>query len=617
MQKTRKTRIFPMMADILKTMLFTFRQLFIFELIYKTMAIFIFLPMISVIFNKLLSMGGFAGATNYELLRFVLSRYGLLSMLILIPLATALIFLEFAVLIIISFYGQHKKKIGIIPAFFQAISYLPSLFKYGFVGWSLYLLLIIPLLSDGIGPSLLPTLEIPNFISGELFKTGQGSLLYFAAFAVIIFFNIRWTFLLHAMVIEGKSGFWEAAKRSAAIQRKSYLKMIMVTMLTMFLYLFVFVIILVILLGLFILLHFTLPQQASYTGFVHSLFSKGVVLSLYLASVVVIPLYMTTLTRLYMTKAKPGDAVLDLADHPADADALPFLKRGLLRKHRRKLIALMLLVALGTSLLLIPAMGEFNMRQEQPIIMAHRGYIAAGAENTLEAIEGAIRAGADFAEIDVLETKDGQLAVIHDTNLKRLTGHNAEVYDMTMDELRKLDVRQGDFVGKISSLPEIMEAARGKIKLNIELKTHGQERNLVPAFLKTLHEQNFMEECIVQSLDYNIVQQVKSAEPGLKVGYIMFAGVPQMEHIKADFVVMEQYLVKKTAVAAAQLHKKEIYVWTVNESEQMEQFFGMGVDGIVTDYPEEAIRLANMQRIENEDDKFWAVFTQWVNGLPK
>jgi len=606
-----------MIADILKTMSFSFRQLFLFELVYKTLTLFIFIPSISIIFNRMLGMGGYAGATNHELLRFVFSRYGLLCLLILVPVATVLIFLELAVLIIISYYGNHRRKIGVIPAFSQALGYLPSLFKYGFVGWAIYLVLLLPFISDGLGPALLPSLEIPNFITGELMKTGKGSILYFGTLILLLLVGMRLTFLLHVMIIEGKSGFWQAAKRSGVILRKSYIKMLIVTVLTLFFFTVIVLIILFVLLALLVILHLTMPEHAVYAEAVKTILSKGTVLSLYLATLIVVPLYMTTLTRLYISMTKPEDAVLNLSDTRLEGAGLSFLERGLLRKHRRKLVGLLLMVGLVTAFILMPAISDVNpLENSNPTIMAHRGYVAKGAENTIESVQGAIEAGADYAEIDILETKDGQLAVIHDTELKRLTGHSGNVYDMTMDELRELTITQGQFTGKISSLEEVMEVARGRIKLNIEVKTHGKEQNLVPAFLKTIRDHNFIEECVVTSLDYGIIQQIKAEEPRLKVGYIMFAGRPQMERIEVDFVVMEEYMVKKSVVAAAQLHHKPIYVWTVNDVEKMERYFSMGVDGIVTDYPEEALEIVRTMQAENEEDPFWTAFIKWINELP-
>ncbi len=310
-----------------------------------------------------------------------------------------------------------------------------------------------------------------------------------------------------------------------------------------------------------------------------------------------------------MAKADPDHAMLQLPE-PKSKEDRSIQSQGLLLKHKRKLIVLGTVIVFATALAVLPAIGELDMADQKVEIMAHRGYISKGPENTIEAIQGAIEAKADYAEIDVLETRDGDLAVIHDTNLKRLTGVNAQVYDLTMDELKKLEVKQGSLTGRISSLAEVMDMARGKIKLNIEIKTHGNEQNLVDTFTRIVRENHFQEECVVQSLDYEIVQQVKAAAPELQVGYIMFAGVPDMGRIHADFVVMEEYMVKESVIASARLHHKPVYVWTVNNKESMTRFFSMGVDGIITDYPEDAIAAA-----EELSMGPLAALTQWLNNL--
>lgn len=90
----------------------------------------------------------------------------------------------------------------------------------------------------------------------------------------------------------------------------------------------------------------------------------------------------------------------------------------------------------------------------------------------------------------------------------------------------------------------------------------------------------------------------------------MFAGVPDMGRIHADFVVMEEYMVKESVIASARLHHKPVYVWTVNNKESMTRFFSMGVDGIITDYPEDAIAAA-----EELSMGPLAALTQWLNNL--
>ncbi|REK74195.1 glycerophosphoryl diester phosphodiesterase membrane domain-containing protein [Paenibacillus paeoniae] len=591
MSEVSKVPIHKQITDVFRILAFSYREILVFELLYKTLTLFVFIPAISSIFRGFLRLGGFAGATNYELLQFAMSKYGLICMLILIPIATVLIFLEFSVLIILSYYGQKRQRIGLVPAFLQSLSYLPSLFKYGFLGMAIYLLLFLPL-GAGFGATLLPSLDIPNFITGELVKTSGGTLLLIGVLGVMLFFNIRWTFLLQIVVIEGVSSFRKAAKKSAALLKKRYIRIVVVMLSVLLLYLLFVILLMVIIVGAVGLLYFLWEQQTVFAGVVRVVALKSLILSFYLATLFFMPLYLTTITRLYMVKANPDHAVLQLPE-PKNQEERTFKNQnqGMLQRHKKGLIVLGSVTVFAVIIAVLPIIGEEQIADHKAEIMAHRGYISKGPENTIEAIQGAIEAGADYVEIDVLETKDGDLAVIHDTNLKRLTGVQAQVYDLTMDELRRLEVKQGNFTGRISSLAEVMDMARGKIKLNIEIKTHGMEKNLVDTFIRIVQDNYFENDCIVQSLDYEIVQQVKSAAPELQVGYIVFAGVPDMERIRADFVVMEEYMVKQSVIDSAKRHHKPIYVWTVNNKDNMRRFFSMGVDGIITDYPEDAFSI--------------------------
>ncbi|WP_083205385.1 glycerophosphodiester phosphodiesterase [Bacillus sp. FJAT-27264] len=608
MSEVSKVPIHKQVTDIFRMLAFSYREIFIFEILYKLLTLFVFIPAISSIFRGFLRLGGFAGATNYELLQFAMSKYGLLCMLILLPIATLLIFIELSVLIILSYYGQKRQRIGLIQAFLQSLSYLRSLFKIGFLGLVVYLLLFLPL-GAGVSTTLLPSLEIPNFITGELVKTGGGTLLLIGVLGVMLFFNVRWTFLLHIVVIEGAASFRKAAKQSVALLKKRYIRIVVVMLSVFFLYLLVVILLIVVFVGAVGLLYFLWEQQTVFASVVRIVALKSAVLSLYLATLFLLPLYITTITRLYMVKADPYDVVLQLPE-PKSQEDRSIQNQGLLHKHKRKIIVLGSVTVFAAALALLPAIDGMQMEDQKSEIMAHRGYVSKGPENTIESIQGAIEAQADYAEIDVLETKDGELAVIHDTNLKRLTGIHAQVYDLTMDELRQLQVKQGNFTGRISSLAEVMDVARGKIKLNIEIKTHGMEQNLTDTFIRIVRENHFENDCVVQSLDYEIVQQVKAAAPELQVGYILFAGVPDMGQIRADFVVMEEYMVKESVIASAKRHHKPIYVWTVNNTENMRRFFSMGVDGIITDYPEEAISIEEELRTGP-----LSALTQWLNNL--
>ncbi|MCR8644909.1 glycerophosphodiester phosphodiesterase [Paenibacillus sp. N1-5-1-14] len=581
----------------LKSFKFTFWQSIIFEIIYKMLTFTVFVPLISFVFRQAIHISGHAGATNYELLKFAYNPVGIVCILFIICFATVIIFVEFSVLILISYYGHQRKIIKLMPAFLQAISHLPSLFRYGFVGWIVYFLLIMPLLNLGLSSSLLPSLQIPNFVSGELLKTSWGMILSVVLIVVVAILNIRWMMSLHMIVIEGKEGFIESSRKSVRMMRKSYWKMILTLLYGLLLFLLLTLILIVILILLVFAISFFVQFEILMD---HPLFNKIIVsiivLSIFIASFIASPFFIHTLTTFYLEKANPYDAAIRHLDWDQTKNFYAKENRSLVRAYAGKLV-LFASIVIAVTLLLYPLNNAARLKSDSFMIMAHRGDITMGVENSLEALQGAIDAKADYAEIDVQLTKDGQLAVIHDTNLKRLTGRNASVYELTMDELRELELSQGNFTGRIHSLEDFIQKSKGKIKLNIEIKLHGSEQgDIVKMVVDLLRKYKVVEEYVVQSLDREVVKQVQDEEPAIKTGYIVFASTGMLSWVHADFIVLEEYMVTEEAISSAKMLNKPLYVWTVNDTSNIEKYYNMGADGIITDIPDIAQDIVNQLR---------------------
>jgi glycerophosphoryl diester phosphodiesterase len=257
--------------------------------------------------------------------------------------------------------------------------------------------------------------------------------------------------------------------------------------------------------------------------------------------------------------------------------------KSFLIKYKKSFVAFLLLPFVIISSVLPIVVDPFEVGYTDLVIMSHRGSSLHGVENTLEAIEGAISGKADYVEIDVIQTKDNELVVIHDFNLKRLGKVNANISELTLNEIREITLKQGDFTGKISTLDEVIKLSKGKIKLNIEVKLHGKEEDFINKFMQVIKDNNFIGQCVVQSTNFPILKEIKQAEPKLKVGYIIYAGIPRVEFIEADFLTIEESLVTDKIIHASRLLNKPIYVWTVNSKSSMKDFYLLGVDGIITD----------------------------------
>ncbi|MES9706049.1 glycerophosphodiester phosphodiesterase, partial [Bacillus toyonensis] len=611
MQHRKRLSIPGVMSHSFQTVKFAFWNVLTFQLAYKLLAAIVFVPLFGIIFNKLLYFGGYANATNDELLAFLKTPYGILAIVILSLLALFLIFTEFAVLIIISYFAHKRQKVKLRPILYKTVTYLPTLFTYCLPGFILYAVVLLPLLNMGYETALIPQIQIPNFITGELFKTTMGQVGYYTFFAVVAYLNLRWIFVLPIVVLEQKQ-FRTAARKSAALVKESFFK-VLFFLVGFFIsigivYIVFFGIYLLCLWGVY---EFTNPE-GTFALLAESTISVFLTSTLYLFSFIVTPFYIMAITRLYLQKVPVEDVLLEegLDYSKTKADKCFF------QKHRWKFISVYIVGIITAGMVVAFIVTFISNSYKEPIIMAHRGYISKGVENTKEAVQGAIDAKADYAEIDVLQTKDGELAVIHDLKLKRLANANVHVSDLTMDELRQLTLSQDGFSGQISTLDEIIKLAKGKIKLNIEVKLHGGEKDFVNKVLKAIKDNEFEKQCVIQTLHYPLIKEFKRANSDIKVGYILYASRANLKNVKADFYVAEEYMLNKKLVKEARKLNKPIYVWTVNDMESLKAYYKLNIDGIITDYPEDAREtIKELKEQEAEESDLFDKITETTDDL--
>jgi glycerophosphoryl diester phosphodiesterase len=231
------------------------------------------------------------------------------------------------------------------------------------------------------------------------------------------------------------------------------------------------------------------------------------------------------------------------------------------------------------------------MNLDRFICCAHRGASGYAPENTLAAIRLAMEMGADMCEIDVQQTADDRLAVMHDDTLARTTNGTGNLWEMTLAELQKYDAGSWfdtRFAGeKLPALEQVIELVRGRMPLNIEAKIHGHERNLASLIVETLKRERFDDECVVTSFDHRVVDEIKTLAPELTAGCIfgwrefsaaVFSGKAKL--LSAHYSLVDAAFLERACAA-----EKKVHVWTVNDQWLMRRMIEMGVDGIITNYP--------------------------------
>lgn len=229
-------------------------------------------------------------------------------------------------------------------------------------------------------------------------------------------------------------------------------------------------------------------------------------------------------------------------------------------------------------------------------IWAHRGASGYAPENTIEAFRAAVEMKADGIELDVQLSKDGELVVIHDETLERVSGTFGYVRDLTLAELKELDVScpiPRFLPTRIPTLGEVLEEMKGtKLKINIELKTGlyfypGIEEKTA----RLVRRMEMEKKIIFSSFNHQSVMKIKSLCPKAKTAFLV-----------SDVLVNAASYAKKNGVNAlhpanhhmqdegliVRCHKKGIAVniWTVNNRDDMKKYCLWGADAIITNYPD-------------------------------
>lgn len=226
-------------------------------------------------------------------------------------------------------------------------------------------------------------------------------------------------------------------------------------------------------------------------------------------------------------------------------------------------------------------------------ISAHRGSSRRAPENTMAAFKTAMDEMADYCELDVQTSSDGIVMVCHDLNLKRLAGVDKRLVSMTCSQLEGLDVGSHfskEFAGEqIPTLKEVLEACKGRIKLNIELKNIGNNTGLPEQVGALIMEHDMEDQCVVTSVKLGYLRRVKAFNPDIRTGYILAAAYGKYyENDDIDFISIRSSFVNSRLVKAAHQDGKAVHVWTVDSRAELEQMKVLGVDNIITDDPVKA-----------------------------
>lgn len=286
-------------------------------------------------------------------------------------------------------------------------------------------------------------------------------------------------------------------------------------------------------------------------------------------------------------------------------------------------------------------LNSFEIRDNVAII-AHRGSSMVAPENTLAAVSQALEDGADAVELDVRLSADNQVMLYHDRTLARLTSDPREFGDLTRSELSKFDVGSwfGDaFQGeRIAGLDEALAAVRGRASLMIDMKAlPGQEERLAQAVIDALGQEsdiryrcwatqqealtavtacgfpNALMDMRLATTSPALVRYIKQQAPGLRVTLLAQLILPgTLDRRQFDALGLRHNRISAQEVRLAALFGYEIHAWTVNDRARMSALIDLGVDAIITDYPDRLHALTEDRRALSDGGLLLVKLRNWL-----
>jgi glycerophosphoryl diester phosphodiesterase len=233
--------------------------------------------------------------------------------------------------------------------------------------------------------------------------------------------------------------------------------------------------------------------------------------------------------------------------------------------------------------------------------IAHRGASGRYPENTRLAFTKAIEAGADMIEMDCQLSRDGHVVVFHDEYLRRTTGARGAVHGKTLEELKQLEAgrwRKPAFKGeRILTLEEALESFAGRVDLCLEIKSYPESLpGIELKILFILSHYDYLDRTTLSSFDYQRLGRMRELAPDASLGLIYGSSVKQdpiasARQLRADSVHVQKSLATRDFCTHAWDEGFDVYVWTVNELRDMEAFMSMGVQGLISDFPERFAKL--------------------------
>lgn len=222
------------------------------------------------------------------------------------------------------------------------------------------------------------------------------------------------------------------------------------------------------------------------------------------------------------------------------------------------------------------------------LVIGHRGAMGHETENSLASIEKAMELGVDMIEIDVFKIKSGEIAVFHDREVNRLTNGGGNIEDYTIAELRQLRLANNYM---IPMLQDVLKVIDKKVRLNIELKganTADRVNFIVNYYIR---ENGWSEDdFLISSFNWDELKEMRKLNPKIPLAVLTESdpldALPMARELEAEAINPNYQKLTAENVKEMRAQNFKVYTWTVNDTTDIKEMKELGVDGIITNFPE-------------------------------
>lgn len=592
------------------------KPLILFEILWKLVTLLVIAPACAGLIQLAIHLAKLKYLTTSNLLQFLRSPWTILLLAVLLLLAALYTMFEIAAVCTCfrqSRFQKVRTTLGrMVRSGLQSVLHF---FRGGGPFLVLHLLVLIPLMQFSATSGIFTAMGIPDFLAYYMTKKEFLLPIYVAAIILCCLLSVRWVFS-SVLFTQNQCSYRSARATSVQLVRGRFWQTFFSVLVWNCCYFAALLVFLCMITVVVLMVIRATGSDDLIMSQAMRILKLLIQIVLWSFSFFATPICMAHLTALLEKRCVQMPEVVLPEPIPLSRSAKPF------RRSTAVLTACCFTVAaLGLNLSYVYSVftGKANFRLalfQNPTVMAHRGLSADAPENTLYAFSNAISVGADFIELDVQQTRDGVLVVMHDSNLKRTTGVNKDIWDVDYADIQNLDA--GSWFdpayanARIPTLEETLQFVDKRAKLNIEIKPtkHGSD-TLEQDVAELITRYQYTDACYVTSFSYGSLKKVKEANPEIRTGYLMSVAYGQFYSLKyADAFSLNKVFVTSQVVNAAHQQGKQIFAWTVNSMSEVRSLCNLHVDSIITDDP---VMVQNVISRDSTGETLRSVLDYFIN----